>query len=145
MADENRPMTGVERVAETLPSLFTRLSDQLTQLFDAKLALLRVELKEDLAAYLRNAVMIVVGSVIAIIGFALLNIAIAFVISMLFEKTGLSQPAKYALGFVITALLYLAAGGFIIRKAKNKMAKQRIVPRTAAELDKDKQWLKRQR
>ena len=39
----------------------------------------------------------------------------------------------------------LAAGGFIIRKAKNKMAKQRIVPRTAAELDKDKQWLKRQR
>src|SRR5438874_1604650 len=138
-------MTGVERVAETLPSLFTRLSDQLTQLFDAKLALLRVELKEELAAYLRNAVMIVVGSVIAIIGFALLNIAIAFLISMLFEKTGLSQPAKYALGFVITALLYLAAGGFIILKAKNKMAKQRIVPRTAAELDKDKQWLKRQR
>jgi len=42
VADENRPMTGVERVAETLPSLFTRLSDQLTQLFDAKLALLRV-------------------------------------------------------------------------------------------------------
>ena len=145
MADENRPMTGVERVAETLPSLFTRLSDQLTQLFDAKLALLRVELKEELAAYLRSAVMIVVGSVIAIIGFALLNIAIAFLISMLFEKTGLSQPAKYALGFVITALLYLAAGGFIILKAKNKMAKQRIVPRTAAELDKDKQWLKRQR
>lgn len=144
MADENKPVR-LEHAVETLPSLFTRLTDQLTQLFDAKLALLRVELKEELATYLRGAVMMVAGSVIAVIGFALLNIAIAFLISMLFAKTGLSQPAKYALGFVITALLYLGAGVFVILKAKNQIAKQGIVPpRTANELEKDKEWLKRQ-
>ncbi len=144
MADDNRPIAAVERAVETLPSLFTRLTDQLTQLFDAKLALLRVELKEEVAVYLRGAVMMVAGSVIAVIGFALLNIAIAFLISMLFQKTGLSQPAKYALGFVITALLYLGVGVFVILKAKNQIAKQKVVPRTTTELEKDKEWLKKQ-
>ncbi|MBV9008886.1 MAG: phage holin family protein [Verrucomicrobia bacterium] len=132
----------LERAVETLPTLFTRLTDQLTQLFDAKLALLRVELKEELQTYVRGAVMVIAGGVVAVIGFALLNVAIAFLISMLFAHTGLSQPAKYALGFIITALLYLVCGAFIVLRGKKEISRQRLVPpRTAAELEKDKQWL----
>ena len=48
MHEENRPMATAERAVETLPSLFTRLGDQITQLFDAKLTLLPVELKEEI-------------------------------------------------------------------------------------------------
>jgi uncharacterized membrane protein YqjE len=141
VAEENKPVP-LERAVENLPALFTRLTDQLTQLLDAKLALLRVELKEELQTYLRGGVMMIAGSVIAIIGFALLNVAIAFLISMLFSKTGLSQPARYALGFIITALLYLALGMFTVLRAKKEISRQRVVPpRTAAELEKDKQWL----
>src|SRR4030095_1652572 len=145
MHEENRPIAPAERAAETLPSLFTRLSDQITQLFDAKLALLRAELKEELNTYLRGVIMIVAGAVVAVIGFALLNVAIAFLISMVFDSVNMSQPARYALGFIITAALYLVAGAIVIVKAKNRIAKQGIVPpRTAKELERDKQWLQKQ-
>ena len=145
MHEENRPLAPAERAAETLPSLFSRLSDQITELFDAKLALLRVELKEEINTYLRGISMIIAGAVVALIGFALLNVAIAFLISIAFANTHMSQPARYALGFVITAALYLVAGAVVTVKAKNKIAKQGIVPpRTARELERDKEWLQKQ-
>ena len=121
------------------------LSDQITQLFDAKLTLLRVEFKEEINTYLRGVVMIIVGAVVAVIGFALLNVAIAFLISMLFQSAHMSQPARYALGFIITAALYLVAGSIVVVKAKNRIAEQGIVPpRTATELERDKEWLQKQ-
>lgn len=145
LTNQEAVMPEVGRAVDTLPSLFTRLADQVTELFDAKLSLLRVELKEEIAVYLRNTAMIVAGGVIALIGFALLNVAIAFLISMLFESAHISQTARYALGFVITAALYLVAGVVVIVKAKNRIAKQGIVPpRTATELERDKEWLKQQ-
>ena len=51
--------------------------------------------------------------------------------------------AVYALGFVITGVVYLIIGGIFIITAKNRLAKQDIVPnRTVDELRKDKEWLK---
>ncbi len=145
MHEENRPLATAERAAETLPSLFSRLSDQITELFDAKLTLLRVELKEEINTYLRGVAVIIAGAVVALIGFALLNVAIAFLISIIFESTHMSQPARYALGFIITAAFYLVAGGVVIMKAKNRIAKQGLVPpRTAKELERDKEWLQKQ-
>ena len=145
MADKNAEDSAAERPLETLPSLFTRLADQVTQLFDAKLTLLRIEIKEEVNTYLRGAVMIVAGGVIAVIGFALLNVAIAFLISVLFESTHMSQPSRYAVGFIITAALYLVVAAIVIIKAKNRIAKQGIVPpRTAIELERDKEWLNKQ-
>jgi uncharacterized membrane protein YqjE len=145
MHEENKPLAPAERAAETLPSLFGRLSDQITELFDAKLALLRTELKEEINVYLRGAIMIVSGIVVLVIGFALLNVAIAFLVAMAFESMHMSQPARYALGFFITAVLYLVAGTVVVVKAKNRIAKQGIVPpRTAHELERDKEWLQKQ-
>ena len=113
------------------------------QLFDTKLSLLKVELKEEANAYARGGILIGVGGIIAAIGFALLNVALAFEISTLFANTDLSQPAKYAIGFVTAGLLYLIVGAIVITTTKNKLAKQNLVPdRTVEELRKDKQWLK---
>ena len=43
---------------------------------------------------------------------------------------------------IIAAVLYLAVGGAVIVKAKNRIAKEGIVPpRTAAELERDRKWL----
>jgi len=92
-----------------------------------------------------GALFILAGVIIAMIGFALLNVAIAFLISMLFDATHWSPAARYGVGFVITALVYLMAGGIIVVMAKNRLAKQSIVPkRSAIELKRDKQWLKEQ-
>jgi uncharacterized membrane protein YqjE len=145
MMDTNSDGLATQRGIEALPSLFTRLTDELTELLDAKLTLFRVEMKEEVNTYIRGAVTIVAGTVIAVVGFALLNVAIAFLISMLFDATHWSQPARYAFGFIITAVLYLAVGAILIIKAKNRISKQGIVPpRTATDLERDKEWLKKQ-
>jgi uncharacterized membrane protein YqjE len=128
---------------ESLPTLFSRLGDDVMQLFDTKLSLLKVEIKEEANAYARGGIMIGVGGIIAAIGFALLNVALAFGISTLFAETNFSQPARYAIGFVTAGLLYLIVGTILISAMKKKLAKQNLVPdRTVEELRKDKQWLK---
>jgi hypothetical protein len=85
-----------------------------------------------------------VGSVIVAVGFVLLNVGIGFLVSALFEGTQLSQPVKYSLGFIITGALYLLLGGGVIIMYKTRLAGRGIVPeRSIAELQKDKQWLKK--
>jgi len=128
---------------ESLPALIGRLGDDVVQLFDTKVSLLKVELKEEATAYARGGIMIAVGGIVAAIGFALLNVALAFGISTLFGDTSFSQPARYAIGFVTAGVLYLVVGALIISVVKSKLAKQTLVPdRTVEELRKDKQWLK---
>lgn len=128
---------------ESLPTLFSRLGDDVMQLFNSQLALFKVEIKEEANAYARGVTMIAIGAVIATVGFALLNVAIAFAVSTLFAQANFSQPASYALGFVVTGGFYLLVGAIVVMLMKNRLAKQDLVPqRTVAELRKDKQWLK---
>ncbi len=128
---------------ENLPALLSRLGDDVMQLFNSQLKLFKVEIKEEANAYARGAIMIGLGAAIAVIGFALLNVAVAFGVSTLFAQTNLSQPASYALGFVITGVFYLLLGAIIVLAIKSRLAKQALVPnRTVEELRKDKLWLK---
>jgi uncharacterized membrane protein YqjE len=131
------------RPDESLPTLFSRLGDDVMELFNSQLALFKVEIKEEASAYARGVTTIAVGAVIAVVGFALLNVAIAFAVSTLFAQANFSQPASYALGFVVTGAFYLIVGAILVMLIKNRLAKQELVPqRTVQELRKDKQWLK---
>jgi uncharacterized membrane protein YqjE len=133
----------VRNDAESLPNLFSRLGDDVMQLFNSQLALFKVEIKEEANAYARGVTMIAIGAVIATVGFALLNVAIAFAVSTLFAQANFSQPASYALGFVVTGGFYLLVGAIVVMLMKNRLARQDLVPqRTVQELRKDKQWLK---
>jgi uncharacterized membrane protein YqjE len=128
---------------ENLPTLFSRLGDDVMELFSSQLALFKVEMKEEASAYARGIAMIAVGAVVAVVGFALLNVAIAFAVSTLFAQANFSQPASYALGFVVTGAFYVLVGAILVMLMKNRLAKQELVPeRTVEELRKDKQWLK---
>jgi uncharacterized membrane protein YqjE len=128
---------------ENLPNLFSRLGDDVMQLFNSQLALFKVEIKEEANAYARGVTMIAIGAVIATIGFALLNVAIAFAVSTLFAQANFSQPASYALGFVVTGGFYLLVGAIVVMLMKSRLSRQDLVPqRTVQELRKDKQWLK---
>jgi len=128
---------------DSLPNLFTRLGDDVMALFNSQLALFKVEIKEEANAYARGAMMIGLGAVVAAIGFALLIVAVAFGVSTLFAQANLSQPATYALGFVITGIFYLLVGAIIVMAIKSRLSKQQLVPnRTVEELRKDKEWLK---
>jgi uncharacterized membrane protein YqjE len=144
MAELNKDANAASSTGdESLPALVGRLGEDITTFIDTKLSLLKVEIKEDVNAYVSSVMGAVIGAVIVLVGFALLNVAIAFLISSLFEGTRLSQPVKYALGFIITAAVYLIIGAVLLLKMKGRMAKQGLVPeRTVKELEKDKQWLK---
>lgn len=131
--------------AEGLQNLFSRLGDDVMQLFNSQLALFKVEIQEEASAYARGVTLIAIGGVIATVGFALLNVAIAFAVSTLFAQANFSQPASYALGFVVTGGFYVLVGGIVVMIMKNRLAKRDLVPqRTVAELRKDKQWLKKE-
>ena len=148
MAATRTSLTRTDEIAthddgESLPSLFSRLGEDVMQLFNSQLALFKVEIKEEAGAYARGVTMIAIGAVIATVGFALLNVAIAFAVSTLFAKASFSQPASYALGFVVTGGFYVLVGAMVVMLMKNRLARQELVPkRSVAELRKDKEWLK---
>ena len=145
MRKENTANRSFQTPDHSLTTLFSRLTDDLTELFDAKLELLKMELKEEMTSFANGASLIVGGAVVGVIGFAFLNIGIAFFVSMLFGNADLSPAVRYGLGFIITALLYLVIGAIIILVAKRRLAKQQIIPkRSALELKRDKQWLQEQ-
>ncbi|PYS90541.1 MAG: hypothetical protein DMF64_14735 [Acidobacteria bacterium] len=124
-----------------LPAMFGRLGDDVMRMLDAKLGLIKLELKEEASVYTRSVAFIAVGGVLAAIGFAFANIAVAFFISKLFVSFG--APLSYALGFIITGALYLVIGGAIILAMKKRLAAHDPAPtRSLEELRKDKQWLK---
>jgi uncharacterized membrane protein YqjE len=131
------------RTDEGLPSLFSRLGDDVMALVNSQLALFKVEIKEEVTVYAHGAIMIGLGVIVAAIGFALLNVAVAFGVSALFANANLSQPAAYALGFVVAGAFYLIVGGLVVLTIRNRLAKRSVLPaRTVAELRKDKEWLK---
>ncbi len=126
---------------DNLPTMFGRLGDDVMAMLDAKLGLIKIELKEEAAVYTSTVAFIAVGGVLAAVGFAFLNIAVACFISTLFVS--LAAPLRYALGFLITGVLYLVVGGIIIMMMKGRLAKHSPAPaRSIEELRKDKQWLK---
>lgn len=125
-----------------LPALVGRLGDDVMTLVDAKLGLIKVELKEEASVYARGVALIAVGAVMAAIGFALVQIALAFFISSLFS---FDERINYALGFIITGALYLVVGGILAYVMKNRLAAHDPTPaRTVEEIRKDKQWLKKE-
>ena len=127
---------------DSLPSLFGRLGDDVMRLLDAKLGLLKVELKEEASVYGRTTALMAVGGVVAAIGFALLNVALAFAVTRLFFMS-FTPPVSYALGFLVTGALYLVVGGALIFLMKKRLAAHSAAPeRTIEEIRKDKQWLK---
>lgn len=142
-ADDSAADVAKRPDTESLPTLVGRLGDDVMDLFKSQLELFKVEIKEEANAYARAITTIAIGAVIATVGFALLNVAIAFAVSTLFARANFSQPASYALGFVVTGAFYVLIGGIIVLLMKKRLAKQDLVPqRTVAELRKDKQWLK---
>lgn len=145
MADIERMAAGAapalqQHEIEELPSLIGRLGDDVVTLLDTKLSLAKVELKEDVAVYARGGAIMAVGAVVAAVGFALVNVAIAFFVSKLFSY---DQPTNYALGFILTGAVYLVIGGVLIYLMKNRLTARNPVPhKSVEELRKDKQWLK---
>src|ERR671919_644928 len=85
--------TGVD--LENLPTLLGKLGDDVMRLVDTKLSLVKVELKEDASFYARNGAFTAVGAMVALIGFALVNVAFAFFLSNLFANDAATTAERF--------------------------------------------------
>jgi len=145
------PETAMSKRAEmpgeiaNLPALLTRLGDDVMQLFDTKVSLLKVEVQEDVSVFLRTGVVIALGAMVALLGFALASVALALSISTQLANTNLTQTGRYGVSFAAVGLIYLVVGVIIALVMKGRLSKQSLVPnRTVDEFRKDKQWLKKE-
>jgi uncharacterized membrane protein YqjE len=145
------PGTAIDQRAEmpvemqNLPVLLTRLGDDVMQLFDTKMSLLRIEVQEDVKAFLRASIVIATAGMVALIGFSLASVAIALGISTLLANSNLTQAGRYGLSFSMVGLIYLIVGTIIALVMKGRLSKQSLVPdRTVDEFRKDQQWLKKE-
>ena len=130
---------------DNLPVLLTRLGDDVMRLFDTKVSLLKVEVKEDVNAFLHAGVVIAIAAMVALIGFGLASVALALGISTQLANTTLSMPARYGLSFVMVGAVYLIAGTITALVMKGRLSKQSLLPdRSVDEFRKDKEWLKKE-
>lgn len=130
---------------ENLPVLLTRLGDDVMQLFDTKVSLLKVEVQEDINAFVRGSVVIAIAAMAAFIGFALASVGLALGISTQLVNTTFTTAGRYGLSFVIVGVIYLIVGTIVALVMKGRLSKQSLVPnRTVDEFRKDKEWLKKE-
>lgn len=130
---------------ENLPVLLTRLGDDVMQLFDTKMGLLKVEVQEDVSAFLRAGAGIGIAGAVALMGFALVSVAAALGIATFLVGTNFSQAGRFGLGFVIVGAIYLVVGAIVALVMKGRLSRQSFVPnRTVDEFRKDKEWLKKE-
>jgi uncharacterized membrane protein YqjE len=129
--------------AESLPGLVARLGEDLSQLVDSKLALLKIELRDDLRSYLRGAAGIAAGAVVLAVGLGLVGVAVAFLASTLLAwSLDLSRPMAQGIGFVAAGLLFMGGGTLVAGLAARRLRHTDPVPeQTMRELATDRDWL----
>jgi uncharacterized membrane protein YqjE len=116
-------------------SLLNRLIGDIVRLFDQKLALLKLELKEELAAAIRRSLLLAVGAVVAGLGGLFLILALAIGLGELVGTT--------AGGFAIVGGAFVLGGIVLLISMRQRLAELRFVPKhTVRELRRDKEWIK---
>ena len=121
--------------AATIPpkDALPRLLDGLQMFIREHLALARAEMKADLRALGRDLAVGAAGVPALAAGYLLLMFAIGFLLAL-----WLPQWAAFA----IVASLNLAAGGILTQAGVRRAMRDRLdLPRTAEEIQRDRQWL----
>ena len=111
----------VQANAESLPTQVGQLSDNIVNLLEDHAQLFKVEMKEEISAYLRDGLILGLGGLVATVGFALLSYR-------------LPRGA---------GIVYMLLGGATILAMKNRIAKRVPIPQGIyEEIRKDRQWLR---
>jgi hypothetical protein len=106
---------------ESLPAQIRDLSEDTVKLLDEHARLFKVEMKEEITAYLRDGLILGLGGLVATVGFALLS-------SRLPRGAG---------------VVYMLVGGATVLVMVNRIAKRSPVPRgIAEEIREDWRWLR---
>jgi uncharacterized membrane protein YqjE len=124
--------------APSLGELLERLAGELRQLLDQTLALMGLELKEQLADLLRRTMLLAVGVLVGTLGVAFLIAALAI---WLGARLG-SVPG----GFAVVGGAVTLVGALLMAAMARRLRHQRLgLPATANELRRNVAWMKNTR
>jgi uncharacterized membrane protein YqjE len=122
------------RASPRLGELLRRLISEIRALIDQRLTLLRIELKEQLAAIARDLVLIAVGVGLLAIASLLLMTALALWVG--------HTIGSLAGGFGLLGATALVLGGVLTAIAMVELRRRRLAPKTREELRRDVEWMK---
>lgn len=126
---------GTNGDSRSFAGLLNRLVGDVLRLLDLKFTLLKLELREEVAAVARKSVLMVAGAAMALLASVLFLVALAL---WLGDLVG-SAPG----GFAIVAGVLALGGVILIVSVGRRLAEQRLVPeQTVQELRRDAQWIK---
>lgn len=126
-------VTDSRATAPRLGELLRRLISEIGILIDQRLTLLRIELKEQLAAVARDVVLIAVGAGLLAIASLLLITALALWVGRTIGST--------AGGFGLLGAVALVVGGILMGIAIRELRRRRLAPKTREELRRDVEWM----
>lgn len=117
-----------------LGDLFRQLAQDSATLVRQEMNLAKAELKSNVKSVARDAVMVGVGGILALIGAMVLLAAVVIAVGDAIDN--------YWLGALIVAALFLIVGGLLAMSNLKKLKHEEVAPtRTLETLKEDKQWL----
>ncbi len=117
-----------------LGDLFRQLAQDSATLVRQEMTLAKAELKNNVRSVARDAAMVAVGGVLALVGVIVL---IAFLVVAVGDALD-----NYWLGALIVGVLFLLVGGLLAMSNLKKLKHEEVAPtRTLETLKEDKQWL----
>ena len=117
-----------------LGDLFRQLAQDSATLVRQEMALAKAELKSNVKSAARDAVMVAVGGILALVG---VTVLIAFLVVAVGDALD-----NYWLGALIVGVLFLLVGGILAMSSLKKLKNEDVAPtRTLETLKEDKQWL----
>jgi uncharacterized membrane protein YqjE len=129
--DDGRAPVGGE---PALGDLFRQLAQDSATLVRQEMALAKAELKSNVKSVARDAAMVAVGGILALVG---VTVLIAFLVVAVGDALD-----NYWLGALIVGVLFLLVGGILAMSSLKKLKNEDVAPtRTLETLKEDKQWL----
>jgi integral membrane sensor domain MASE1 len=118
----------------SIPELIRSLLDDTRVLIREELALAQAEIREELSTAQTVALAFGSAALAAAIGAVLLAVALGGAIAYF-----LNWPAWT--GYAIVAVLLFAAGYFLVRLGRNRLARVRALPQTTATVKENLAWI----
>lgn len=133
-----RPLTAIFK------DLAGSLVSDARHLVGQELALVKIEAEKKASIAKKELILIGVSSTLALVGLALVLVALGFGCALAFQALGFSEALSYLTGFGVLGLLITGLGLALLLRAKNQLTQEGIVPKKAAEqLNETKSWAKK--
>ncbi|HEX6371653.1 MAG TPA: phage holin family protein [Longimicrobium sp.] len=117
-----------------LGDLFRQLAQDSATLVRQEMNLAKAELKSNVKSVARDAAMVAVGGILALVG---VTVLIAFLVVAVGDALD-----NYWLGALVVGVLFLLVGGLLAMSSLKKLKHEEVAPtRTLETLKEDKQWL----